>query len=64
VHVVIEVFDKDNVSVSCTEPIPVPMVRSKLTTVRGEFLTSQASGGVGINPGFDGPDFIYDADAN
>ena len=63
VHVVIEVFDKDNVSVSRTQPIPVPMVRSKLTTIRGEFLTSQASGGVGINPGFDGPDFIYDADA-
>lgn len=61
-HVVIEVFDKDNVSVSCTQPIPVPMVRSKLTTIRGEFLTSQASGGVGINPGFDGPDFIYEAD--
>lgn len=62
VHIVIEVYDKEGTQVSATQPIPVPMVRSKLTTIRGEFLTSQASGGVGINPGFDGPDFIYEAD--
>lgn len=62
VHIVIEVYDKDGTQVSQTQPIPVPMVRSKLTTIRGEFLTSQASGGVGINPGFEGPDFIYNVD--
>ena len=62
VQIVIAVYDKTGTEVSRTQPVKVPMVRSKLTTIRGEFLTSQASGGVGINPGFDGPDFIYEAD--
>lgn len=62
VDVVIEVRDKDGTSLSQTNKIPVPLERSKLTTIRGKFLTTQASGGIGINPGFDGPDFIYEAD--
>ena len=30
------------------------LVRGKLTEIRGPFLTSEAAGGVGIHPGFDG----------
>jgi hypothetical protein len=29
-------------------------MRSKLTTVKGNFLTSKASGGVFVSPGYDG----------
>jgi hypothetical protein len=62
VDVVIEVRDKEGNTLSQTSKIPIPLERSKLTTIRGKFLTTQASGGIGINPGFDGPDFIYEAD--
>ena len=44
----------ENELLSSTDPIDVPLERSKLTIVRGPFLTTQASGGVGIDPGFDG----------
>lgn len=53
----VEVYDKDGTKLSTTQPIQVPVVRSKLTVVRGEFLTSEASGGVSINPGYDGDDY-------
>jgi hypothetical protein len=32
----------------------VPLVRSKLTTVKAHFLTSEAEGGVTIIPDYDG----------
>jgi hypothetical protein len=53
----VEVYDKDGKKMSSSQPIQVPVVRSKLTVVRGEFLTSEASGGVSINPGYDGDDY-------
>ena len=37
-----------------------PIVRNKETLVRGEFLTSKASEGVSINPGFDGEDYNFE----
>ena len=37
-----------------TEPIEVPLKRSHHTTLTGMFLMSEASGGVTINPDFDG----------
>lgn len=49
----IEVYDKDGTMLSVTRGIEVPIVRSKLTIVKGEFLTSSASGGVTINPGYE-----------
>ena len=42
---------------SSTNPINVPIVRSKMTVVKGEFLTSKATGGVTINPSYDGDDY-------
>ena len=40
--------------ISGTTPINCPIVRGKITEIRGRFLTTFAEGGVGIDPGFDG----------
>ena len=53
----VEVYNPEGEKLSASKPVDVPIVRSKLTIVRGEFLTSEASGGVAINPDFDGPDY-------
>ena len=53
----VAVYNKYGELMSETNPINVPIVRSKLTIVRGEFLTSRATGGVAINPGYDGDDY-------
>ena len=58
VSITVEVYDWENDLVSRSNPITVPIVRSKLTIVRGDFLTSKAAGGVGIVPDFDG-DYNY-----
>ncbi len=36
------------------QPINVPLERSRMTTVRGDFLTMGVAGGIGVNPSFDG----------
>ena len=54
VPVSVEVYDTDGTLLSSTLPIDVPVVRNKLTVVRGNFLSSKASGGVSINTEFDG----------
>lgn len=53
----VEVYDKNGNQLSVSNPVNVPIARSKLTIVRGEFLTSVTSGGVAINPDYDGPDY-------
>lgn len=53
----LEVYDKNGELLSATTPKDVPVVRSKLTIVKGDFLTSIATGGIGINPGYDGNDY-------
>ena len=55
----IYVYDRDDELVAKSDIIKVPLVRSKLTTVRGTFLTTIASGGVGISPGFNGSHNFY-----
>ena len=50
----LEVFDRDGTLLSSTNPIDVPIVRNKLTVVRGHFLTTRASGGIGVVTKFDG----------
>lgn len=54
VQVALYVYDKEGDLISSTSVITVPLKRSGLTTVRGEFLTSEASGGIGIDPSYDG----------
>ena len=53
----VEVYNRDGELMSSSNPINVPIVRSKMTVVKGEFLTSKASGGITINPGYDGEDY-------
>ena len=53
----VEVYNRDGELMSSTNPINVPIVRSKMTVVKGEFLTSKATGGITINPGYDGDDY-------
>ena len=56
VTVVVEVKEISSGEViSSTSGIDIPLKRSKLTIVRGKFLTSKISGGgIGIDPGFEG----------
>ena len=53
----VEVYDPNKELVASTRPINVPIVRSKLTVVRGDFLSSMAAGGVYIDPGYEGEDY-------
>ncbi len=59
VTVAVQIYDRDGQLVSGTGSLNVPLQRSMLTTVRGEFLTLEASGGVGISPGFNGEFNIF-----
>ena len=56
-NITVEVYDKDGRMMSRSHPVDVPVKRSRLTVVKGEFLTSKASGGVTISPGYDGEDY-------
>lgn len=53
----LEVYNKDGELMSSTNSINVPIVRSKMTVVKGEFLTPKETGGVTINPNYDGDDY-------
>lgn len=58
--VALEIYEKskddksEDVKIGGVDKFFVELSRSKLTEVRGKFLTSQEEGGVGINPDFDG----------
>lgn len=54
ITVQIGLYDKEGTRLSLTEPIRVPLRRNHHTVLRGKFLMSEASGGVTINPDFDG----------
>ncbi len=54
VTVQIALYNKDDKQISLTEPIDVPLRRSHHTILRGSFLSMEASGGITINPDFDG----------
>ena len=54
VTVQIGIYDNEGTQLSLTEPIKVPLRRSHHTIMTGMFLMSEASGGVTINPDFDG----------
>ena len=54
VTVQIGIYDNEGTQLSLTEPIKVPLRRSHHTIMRGMFLISETSGGISINPEFDG----------
>ena len=51
------VYDEQGELMASSYPVDVQIVRNKLTVVKGEFLTSKASGGVSISPGYEGKDY-------
>ncbi len=54
ISVALEMYDKQGELVSSTRTIDVPIVRNKLTIVRGKFLTSKVTtGNMGINPDYE-----------
>lgn len=57
--VAVGLFDKEGNQLSMTTDIEVPIVRSKLTTVRGSFLMQEAGGGVYIDSSYEGENNIY-----
>lgn len=54
IPVAMEIYDPNGMLVARSNPIDVPTKRGQATIVRGRFLTSTATGGVGINPDFNG----------
>lgn len=54
VTIQIGICDPDGQCISLTDPIKVPLKRSHHTIIGGRFLTAETSGGVIINPDFDG----------
>ena len=54
INVAVEIFDSKGTRVSYVPSMTIPVERGRATIVRGDFLTSKASGGVGVNPGFNG----------
>lgn len=54
VSVQLAIYDNEGTPLSVTDPIEVPLKRSSHTIMRGKFLTSETSGGIHINPDYDG----------
>ena len=54
VAVQVGLYDKQGKQLSLTEAIDVPLRRSHHTVMQGEFLLSEADGGVKVNPDFEG----------
>jgi hypothetical protein len=54
VSIQIEVLDSKGEQISLTEPIKVPTKRSYHTIIKGSFLMSTTSGGISIDPEYEG----------
>lgn len=54
VRVAVDIYAPDGERIAGTQNIDIPVSLSTLTIVRGNFLTTKASGGVGISPDFEG----------
>lgn len=50
--------DKEENVLATHQGVYVPLKRSKMTLVEGQFLIQESGGGVSINPGFNGPDIV------
>ncbi len=54
VAIQIGLYDKEDTRIASSNPINVPLQRNYHTIMRGSYLIEQASGGIVINPEFDG----------
>lgn len=52
-----DIYNASGERIASTSGVQVPVVRNKNTVVKGKFLTATSSGGVSINPGYDGDDY-------
>lgn len=50
----VAIYDAEGTEIAATTDIHIPLRRGMLTTVKGSFLMKESSGGVSINPDFDG----------
>ena len=62
VAVWVEIYDKNGNLISGSPVIDIPLLRNKRTVVKGEFLTTQSSGGVKVDPGFEGNHNVHIVD--
>lgn len=49
-----EIYDEKGALIASSSSINVPIARSKLTVVKGNFLTSKSSGGIHVSTDYDG----------
>ena len=54
IQVSIELYDEDDKLLTVIPTIELPVIRSRQTVVKGDFLTAESGGGVSIQPEFDG----------
>ena len=54
VRAALDFYDPTGKHIASVPGVDIPVKRGRCTIVRGEFLTSKASGSTGINPDFDG----------
>lgn len=54
VRVALNFYHKDGTHIARVASFDIPVKRNRCTIVRGEFLTSKATGSTGIDPGFNG----------
>ena len=53
-RVTMNLFHRDGTHIARVASFDIPVKRNRCTIVRGEFLTSKATGSTGIDPGFNG----------
>lgn len=54
VTIQIALYDKDDRQVALSNPLNIPLRRNHQSLIKGSFMVSEASGGLVINPEFDG----------
>lgn len=50
----VEIYDPSFTQVASTSTMTIPMRRDHHTVIKGEFLSTEGNGGIGIDPGFNG----------
>ena len=54
ISIQIGLYDKEDRQLALSDPVDVPLRRNHHTILKGSFLMQQTSGGITINPDFDG----------
>lgn len=54
ITVQIGLYNKDNKQIALSEPITIPLRRNRHSILKGSFMMQKSSGGININPNFNG----------